>query len=369
MSLGEVVLLVGGLLTISAIPTVALAEARGTSRVDGTTDLPFVLLCSVLLVTFATLIMLRAPGFGVDSAAYSQLFRSYCAGQSMDAEGDGYTLSMQLLNAAMGGACDTRFLPVAWIAIMSAGFLLIPAALGERIVFLAVLLFSMIGVELTTNALRQGFAIALLVPAVGVFQQRRYVLAAALLALAGALHESALLAGAAVVATIAPWRVFVPGFVLASLAAAVSIRMDLPTGLIGELLYEIQKYQGHESDELWVRIIAAVHVIATVSVTWWHRSRLAPDVVREGQRWWDTVLKLSATGALFIWLPYFGYRYLYATFPVVLWLSLGLIRSHASRRRAQVLTLLGAHAALLLVWSMGSSFMRHVPFLTETALR
>ena len=73
-------------------------------------------------------------------------------------------------------------------------------------------------------------------------------------------------------------------------------------------------------------------------------------------------LKLATTCLPFLTLPYFGYRYVYGIYPIVLYLVLRASSDLDVKRGRLLLLITAVNIAILLVWSHGSSYMHEVPF-------
>ena len=65
----------------------------------------------------------------------------------------------------------------------------------------------------------------------------------------------------------------------------------------------------------------------------------------------------------FLALPYFGYRFIYGVYPVLLLLTLTVSRHHFYKPSRHFLLLGAMNLVILLSWSIGSKYMREVPFL------
>ena len=326
-------------------------------------------LSMLLLLVFVLAMALRSLEFGVDTAAYAEFFDDFCRrGAQRDAELS-YRLSAQLLNAGMAGQCSVPLLPGAWALLVVGCLLFVAVPLSSpaeqqclRWSFTALLMFSMVGVELVTNALRQGLSVAVMLLAIS-FWPRLRLTSAALALVAIGLHSSAALVVLAWAAARLPWRPF-----LAVLAGAVlyiamlALQADEVPALLEPLLFEITKYLAHDDDEIWVRVLAFAALAGSLAATRW----TAPDspsarTLRHDMAW-GQALRLSVTCLPLLAVPYFGYRYIYGVYPVVLYLCLlAATRSGVPPTRL-FLRLFLVNAAVMLVWAHGSTSMQEVPF-------
>jgi hypothetical protein len=309
----------------------------------------------------ALLVATRSPVFGVDTAAYLNLFGGYCLGQDVSAEGSSFMLSVTLLDAAMLGACKTRLLPFAWALLFVGLLLLAPSGRRHKAAYLGLLMLSLVGIELVTNALRQSLSVGAAIIAVAFYPRNRL---AALVAAgaAVALHTSAALVLLAAFGATFSWPLFLLG-----MAAGVGIVVAaLLTGnaffLLEPLLYEIQKYLGQEADEIWVRAMAAACVLVAMG---------APLLAARGaearrQLWRDrdyqVALRLAFSCVPFLAIPWFGFRYMYGVYPILLWLVLLAGMRQPGLMGRQFGWTLAGNLTILLAWSFGSSYMQLVPF-------
>lgn len=351
-------LVVAGLVIGRAAPAAAEPSARRTWTLDR--------VAVVAVVTMLGLIALRSTRFGVDTAAYVDALRTYCwPGPSNHAEGE-FLVSSLILNAAMLGACDPRLLPAAWVGLVTGMALLARGALAVRVRYAALLLVSFVGVELTTNALRQGLASGAIVIAVSFIGSRPLIaLTAAVVSIA--LHSSSGLVIGCLGLALLPWRYFWPAIVGLSVALALSATRAVELAIafvpLERLLFEIGKYLASEADETLVRVLAFGTLAAALA-----GPMLAgrPGSLRELLRRpsYGVALRLAIATVPSLAVPYFGYRLVYGVFPVVLWLVTSAVHEGPPELEdgAFVWTMSLA-SVLLAAWAGGSSFMRSVPFL------
>lgn len=307
----------------------------------------------LFILVFVLVMSTRNVNFGFDTRTYIELFNNYCIGNEIQ---DNYSFRLSLLTIRVLslGSCDQNFVRMAWVCCIIGSILLfVDAPYERRVVFSAALLFSLIGVELSSNALRQGLASGFLIAAYSRWPARPFS-AAILAGVAVAFHSSmALTLVAAGLATLA-WPLFLVAFVTVGSLILFALVTAFPALWLQPLLFEIQKYLQHPADEIWVRVLAAATVMAVLaapigasnwSATW-------------ARRGYQIALRMAFTCVPFLALPYFGYRYIYGIFPLILWRALDCDGdADRAQIRAFVLVLL-FNGAVLLVWSLASSAMR-----------
>jgi hypothetical protein len=323
-------------------------------------------IASAILVV---LLCMRSLNFGVDTIAYAEYFAQYCSGGGLyDLEGS-FQSATVLINTLMLGACRTSLLPAAWALAIVLPVLLLPVPWRLRISYLAAFLFSIIGIELATNALRQGLSVGFMLMFVVILStqkgHRRWL--ALPFALASLLfHISAALFLAAYLLARLPWHLFLSASVATVFIIINSLDKNINLPLASNFIYEIQKYAAHDHDEIWIRVLAFATVLASLAAPLLASGikalRLA---LRNGP--YAIAARLSLLCIPSLVLPYFGYRFIYGVYPIILFLTLYASMlpkiSPLGHPQAQLLWLTVMNLLALLGWSAGSSYMREVPFL------
>lgn len=358
MFLNHIVLLLTGLALALAL-TMRLAAISGrTTGQHGEIESSGVVgagLAFAMALIFAT----RDLQFGVDTITYADLFAAYCQGYELRGYGRSFEFSLSLLNVAMLGACKSSLVPLAWAIVMVGFLLLVPARAAHKFAFLGLLLVSLIGLELITNAMRQSFSVGMAVIAVALRERNRPL---ALLAAAGsiALHLSGALMLTSAFGALFNWRLFLVGMAAAIGIIVISLMFGSIIFFLEPLLYEIEKYLGHESDEIWVRLLAAMCVIiALISPM-----LAAPPGSRRvlwSDRSYQVALRLGFACIPFLFIPWFGYRYIYGVYPLILWLVMEAVARRPDLFARFFGWALAGNLLVLAVWSNGSSYMRLIP--------
>lgn len=336
-------------------------------------------ICTVMV--FA--ISLRDLNFGPDSQVYYGLFSTYCFG-SVRGLGLDYQASFVALNIGMLGTCRPELVIVSWTTLFVIVFLALPLDWQSRIQLLALALVSMIGIELTTNILRQGLSAAFMLLGFA-WLPRRMILSAAGFTAGLLLHPSAGLVLAAGAVAWLPWRYYLIGYIsLVALATAFYFSF---TGIevFDRLFYEMTKYSEVEATEIYVRVLAVVQLCIVLALTLLSSRRNTPSgsgsasvptmvvapvvlpimrgtrvrlfsVERLGPMF---ALRLALTALPFITIPFFGYRYIYGIYLIVLYSCYTAMRSDRAVRYEAAIA---ASAILALGWSLGSSMLLTTPF-------
>lgn len=308
-------------------------------------------------IIMAASISFRDVYYGPDSQAYYLFFTQYCFTNSYDLSFD-YKTSFAALNAAMIWACEPDYMIFSWMLLFAISCFAIPISLVNRIQLFALIIVSIIGIELTSNILRQGISSAFMLLAF-TWIRRRLVIAVPLALFALALHPSAALVLVAGGLALLPWRYFIIGV---SVLGFVIIRYSqIQTGFafVDRFFYEMNKYSAIESSELYIRILSVIQLLLPVLC-----GRLGlivnPDTDKSNNKVWNFSFRMALTSIPFLTIPYFGYRYVYGIYMIVLFSNYKIIMS---RRSSAFEILLYASLSLTLAWSYGSTLVRSSAFL------
>lgn len=317
-----------------------------------------VMTSTLLVVTMLLALAARPVEFGVDTLTYFRLFDQFCFSQGIDLDLS-YKASFSLLNLVQVGACNSWYLATAWIAVIALCFAGLPDPVRVRVKLAGLALFSLIGIELATNALRQGVSAAVMMLAFAWFRRHRAI-GVALAVYAVVLHVSTALVLLAVAVSFLRLRYFLVAFALLAALVLSYSYLGLDIEALNRLTGEIDKYSAHDADDLYVRILAAAQLfvpLAVAFVTRWWTGREPAETRAD----FAMALRISLTALPFLSLPYFGYRYIYGLYPVVLYLNRASLLDN--RRPAFEMVLL-ANALIALVWALGSSYIGQIAFVT-----
>ena len=358
MLLNQVILGVLVALVVTAVPLRIITSrmTRGAAA-----DWVSAKLSGLLIIALLVLMATRSLQFGVDTAAYLDIYTQYCDRGTIDSPELSFFVSAVLINWSMLGACESSLLPAVWAGFIASVLLLMRAPWRLRLRYTALLCFSLIGIELATNALRQGLSVAVMMLAISLWGRSR----APSILLAGAsvvLHSSAALVFFSLIIAAATWPRFV-ALMLGTIGLVYAlIDSGLQPPLLEPFIYEVQKYLAHEDDEIYVRILSLAGVVGALAAPLLCTTATVRVRQLAADPSYAMALKLAMTCLPFLMLPYFGYRYVYGIYPIVLYLVLRA-SSGLDMKSGRLFVLVAAvNAAILLVWSHGSSYMHEVPF-------
>lgn len=355
MLLRDVLLVILAVMLLIMLSTALLKRWKRSSNGDEAT-----LAAGIIMPLLLVSLFVRSEEFGADTVTYVQLVGDFCRGQLSDDLSLGYQLSILVINVGMLGACEEAWLPAAWAIVISGLLLCLPVPWPFRLRYVTLLLFSLIGIELTTNALRQGLSVAVCVLSIAFWHQHR-LLAFLLAVTAVVLHSSTALVLLALALSALPWVWFLLGLLMAIGAVMFFIESGLEPPLVQPMLYEIQKYMAHDGDEVWIRVLAFSSVVGALLATLLSTDHACRKKLL-GNQAYSIALRIGLCCVPFLVLPYFGYRIIYGIYPLTLYFTLLIGPPEGVRVTRQFALLLCFNALLLLAWSQGSTYMRDVPF-------
>ncbi|KAI3592323.1 hypothetical protein D9X30_2720 [Cupriavidus sp. U2] len=353
MVLTEIVLLAAMLGLSSGISLLLLNVRQPAPHVVG----------GVTAAVFIIVMMcFRSLQFGVDTAAYAEIFSDFCKGSLITDRESSFQIATEVLNFSMLGSCDTELLPAVWIFLVVLPALFFLAPWRVRLCYISALLLSLVGIELSTNALRQGLSVGLMVLAVSLAPVSS-LLTFLFSALAMLFHPSAGLVLLGYLLARQRWGVFLT--MIAGLLALVihSLNSSVELPFVSRFLYEINKYLAHEDTELWIRILSFACVVAALAAPLMSRLPDVPIRTVVDDRYYAVAMRMAIVCVPFLALPYFGYRFIYGMYPVILFLTLSAtLEKHVDTRR-HFIFLCAMNVTILLAWAGGSTYMRELPFI------
>jgi hypothetical protein len=316
---------------------------------------------SALAILLVGALAFRNPEFGTDTANYSAIFQEFCQQGELPNSDFSFLISIWTINAAMLGSCNVGLLPVTWLLLVvgiplgSTG----PWQLKLRVI--VILLFSMIGIALATDALRQGLSVSVMLAALGCWHQKQRAAAAVLCGLSVAFHSSAALVLIALIASTLSWPLFI--VVLASVTGVVTFAMQTSDSIASALpvIATLMVYAAIDSDELVVRVLTFTCVLSTLAAPLLAARSAAARREALSLPGYHTAIRLAVCCIPPLSLPYFGYRFIFGVYPLILWL---VISATLAREDDSVVFgwALCGNAVILLFWSFGSNYVLTTPF-------
>jgi hypothetical protein len=316
-------------------------------------------------VVFA--ICFRSLYFSPDTLNYRDIVQQYCAGSSLGDRELSFRVAAWLITAPMLGACRPDWVPMASSLMICALVMTASGNVESKLRYLALFLFSIVGIDLATNTIRQGLSVACLVAAISYLPRAPFRFAM-LAVVAVLLHLSALLVIAAFFLAQCTWPIFA-GIVTVSIVVVANLMaFDSDLFLVSHFFDELRILSAHDATELWIRVLAFATLTGTLVAA--HVSRRRVSTAKTGTSGATTrfaeragvPVRLALSCTPFLFVPYFGYRYIYGVYPLVLWMLLDP-RQHAVVNEAKrIAAILVVNIAVLLAWTGGSSYFRSTPF-------
>ena len=316
---------------------------------------------SALAVLLIGALAFRNPSFGTDTANYGTIFQEFCRQGELPNTEFSYLVSVWTIDAAMLGSCNVGLLPVTWL------FLVVGIVLGSigpwqlKLRVMVVLLLSIVGIALTTDALRQGLSVGLMLAALGYWHQKQRAAAVVLSGLSVAFHSSAALVLIALGASTLGWPWLLA--VLASVTGAITFAIQTSDSMASALpvISTLLIYASHNNDELIIRVLTFASVVSTLAAPLLAARSAAARRDAFALPGYQTALRLAVCCLPPLSLPYFGYRFIFGVYPLILWLviSATLAREDDS---AVFGWSLGGNAVILLLWCFGSNYVLTTPF-------
>ncbi len=355
-----VIVLVGLLSALTSLYFACAISGNGKNKIQNfkKNRIPLLVGTSSMVVLYIFILSVRSLDFGVDTATYASLFHDFCSGDKDVGNDASFIYSLNWLNFFMLGACEVNLLPMAWGAGFMAPFFFMKMKFNFKIYFLSLLLFSIIGVEFTTNALRQGFSIGFLIIAISYFD-RKNIIAVIFLIVSILFHSSSFLVFAMYILTKLRRRVFYFCFFFTIFLVCVLVNYEINIPIISSFMYEIKKYLSHDGDEIFIRAFAFLSLISIYLLSIGSNKFYSDESIEFRLM----ALRLCFLCIPFLWLPYFGYRIVYGVYPVVLFLIMKDIASRKKSDDREVAIILVFNIIIILVWAIGSNHMRNTNFI------
>ncbi|EOC1290000.1 EpsG family protein, partial [Cronobacter muytjensii] len=183
----------------------------------------------ILLVLF----LFKNEYFGADTKNYLNEFTDYCLNpQAYTGLDYTYKMIFNLLNFLMAERCEVNWIIWLWPYFVIS-IILIAALLFRFDKLIIITLFSsFIGIELLTNAMRQGFSIAVLFLSFSFYFKRRYIYFGILAALSLLFHQASALIIVIFIISRLSYKLIVPSIVIGILLVFGTTYLDFLPGML-----------------------------------------------------------------------------------------------------------------------------------------
>lgn len=311
-----------------------------------------------VLVLFLFLFFFKNESFGSDTINYIAEFKAFCAGGNTYTGVDySYRLVFELINVLMLGECDYEYLMWVW-PIFLVVLIYFSCVLHKVDVNYTIVIFSsFIGLELLTNAMRQGFSIAFLIFSVMAFKSKNWLGFLISSSLSVCFHQSSLLILVVFILSIINYKIFI-------VSLSISIGLLFSTSYLDFLssAYDfklaILRYMPLSEDDMIIRLMAIVNMAVTFAIYFF---------MRRGNRnlsFHSSSLNIFIVCAFSSLVPYFGFRVIYGLYPVFVFVLYSFFGGVSEQRYRFIAWLIITNALIAILWLLGSEQMRRTDFIS-----
>ncbi|MCE0800529.1 EpsG family protein [Buttiauxella sp. S04-F03] len=300
--------------------------------------------------------------FGADTLNYITEFTNYCRFPA-NYIGLDYTYLMifKFINLLMLGNCEVSWLMWIWPLFIIGLTIYLCMHFKIEMLYIIALFSSFIGGELLTNAMRQGFSLAILMLAFCFYLNKKYVSFLFFSALSLLFHQASFLIIAIVISSRFSYKIFMPGVFVSIYLAFFTSYLDFLPGVEG-FRTSILRYLPYSSDDFIVRLISILTLIITYVVFLWV---LRKEIFRSLKSL-NTMNNIICICMIVSMVPYFGFRIVYGIYPLFLLLAYTEIKkiNGQSFLFLSIITLI--NSVITIVWLSASSYMRSISFVNIT---
>lgn len=313
-----------------------------------------------IFIFLMSLFLIKNEYFGADTKNYLSEFNVYC----LDPEayvGLDYTYKVifTLINFLMFGACDTNWIIWVWpYFVIGIVFVALLSFKVDKL-FAIALFSSFIGIELLTNAMRQGFSIAILFLSFSFYLRNRFIQFGIFAAISLLFHLASALIILIFVISRLNYRLFIPSLILGLFFVFGTTLLDIFPGVMS-FKSSIYKYMPYAFDDFIVRLISIINIIVTFVIYLLFTKKFVSQDIHT-KNWLFNILFVCAIVSV---VPYFGFRVVYGIYPLFLLATYFSVRkhSHISYKYLSIITC--SNIIITIIWLCGSAQMRAIPFVS-----
>ena len=314
----------------------------------------------VVFYFFVGLFFFKNEYFGADTKNYLFEFSQYCLNPDAYVGLDfTYALIFHIINALIAGACHISWLVWVWpIFVISLIYFSLCLFKCDKL-YIVALFASFIGLELLTNAMRQGFSLAVLILALCFFLKGRYVYFVLFSLLSFLFHQASILIVAILLASRINYKILIPGLLAGIYIVFFTTYVDFLPGVNG-FKSSIYKYMPYSDDDFIVRIISLFVLLCTSIVYTWMSFRSdQKDVVVL-----NSLLNIISICMIVSIVPYLGFRVIYGVYPLVLLMTYTSMSVYNRKHYIYLSVVTCINAIVSIIWLCGSTHMRAIPFVS-----
>lgn len=311
-----------------------------------------------VFLTLMVLFVFKNEYFGADTKNYLNEFTDYCLYPNSYTGIDyTYKVIFNLLNLLMAGTCEVKWIIWLWpYFVISIVFLSLLLFNIDKL-FLIAVFSSFIGIELLTNAMRQGFSIAILFFGYSFYLRRKYLYFGVLAVLSILFHQASVLIIFIFIVSRLSYKLVVPSMMLGVFISFGTTYIDFLPGMLS-FKDSIYKYMPYANDDFIVRIISLANVMLVFVIYLY----VVKDFIVKDYRTINSLINIVAICSIVSIVPYFGFRVVYGVYPLFLLMTYISIRRCCRLSYHYLLIVTCANLAITILWLSGSAHMRSIPF-------
>lgn len=313
-----------------------------------------------VFLTLLVLFLFKNEYFGADTKNYLNEFTDYCLNpESYTGLDYTYKIIFNLLNFLMAERCEVNWLIWLWpYFVISIIFITTLVFKLDKLIIIT-LFSSFIGIELLTNAMRQGFSIAILFLSFSFYFKRRYVSFGVLAALSLLFHQASALIIVIFIISRLNYKLIVPSMVMGIFLLFGTAYLDFVPGVLS-FKASIYKYMPYASDDFIVRLISLINLMLTFFVYLsFARKFLVKDVLTL-----NVIINIVAICSIVSIVPYLGFRVVYGVYPLFLLMTYISVKRYSQQSYKFLSYVTCGNIFITILWLCGSAHMRAIPFVS-----
>ena len=318
------------------------------------------LLSLFLFFIFIFLFFFKNEYFGADTKNYLVEFSKYCDSPSAYNGLDyTYRYTFSFLNFLMLGECNIEWLMWVWPLFIVIIFIIGLKWLKLNFLYLIVLFSSFIGIELLTNAMRQGFSIAILFLSFSFLLNKNKFLFFIFSFISIIFHQASIV----IILIFIIARVKFKFLLLGSFIFIGIVFFSQVFDSISVVYYfkkSIYKYLPYAGDDFIIRIMAFLSLFVTYFLYQSHVKKCTL-VNFKIDNYLFNVLFLCGLASI---VPYLGFKVIYGIYPIFLLFCIYHLKSMELRNKFLSVLIL-FNATLSIVWLISSNYMRMYSFMVD----
>lgn len=307
---------------------------------------------------FILLFFFKNDQFGADTKNYITEFTSYCLSPNAYSGLDyTYKIIFDAINLLMLGDCNVNSLMWVWpLFVVGVTYYTCLHFKIEKIYVIA-LFTSFIGVELLSNAMRQGFSLAILIFSFCFYINKRYVYFVFFAGVSILFHQASILIIFIFLVSRIDYRLLIPGVLSGVFLVFNTNYFDFLPGLTG-FRHSILRYLPFADDDFIVRVISFTNLLLLFFLfLFFMKKRYVfskPCI--------NVFINVVFICLLLSLVPYLGFRVIYGVYPLFLLMAYHELKiiNNSGYYFLSLATIV--NCLITILWLCGSSYMRSLPF-------